>query len=94
MKYVPGRVFKDPTLSELAVGERADFYHTMCKTLAAIHSVDIEDARLESFGKQGKESDYSYIFPFFFIYFSTFLSSFLPPPFLYFSILYFPFTVL
>lgn len=53
MKYVPGRVFKRPSLTELALEEREGFFSAMCKVLAAIHSVDVAKVGLEDFGKKG-----------------------------------------
>ena len=55
MKYVPGRIFKSPALSELEGPERSGFYTAMCQVLAAIHSVDIEKVGLQDFGKEGRE---------------------------------------
>ena len=54
MKYVPGRVFKNPALTELGPEERAAYYWAMCRTLAAIHSVDLQKADLMDFGKEGE----------------------------------------
>ena len=54
MDYVPGRVFKNPSLAELAREERGGFYSAMCEVLAAIHSVDIAKVGLEDFGKKGE----------------------------------------
>jgi len=53
MRYVPGRVFKNPALMELGCEERAAYYWAMCRTLAAIHSVDLNKANLMDFGKEG-----------------------------------------
>ncbi len=57
MRYVPGRLFKSPALSELSVEERGGFYSAMCRVLAAIHSVDIGKGGLEDFGKKGEVSE-------------------------------------
>ena len=54
MRYVPGRIFKDPSLPEMEQEERREVYAEMCRVLAAIHSVDIEAAKLSDFGKHGK----------------------------------------
>lgn len=54
MGYIPGRVFKSPSLSELAHEERGGFYSAMCEVLAAIHSVDVAKVGLEDFGKKGE----------------------------------------
>ena len=40
MQFIPGRIFKDPTLSELRPLERFAVYQAMCDTLARIHRVD------------------------------------------------------
>ncbi|GAB3671017.1 phosphotransferase family protein [Salinisphaera aquimarina] len=51
MDYVEGRVFADPSLPELAVGERAGVYHALVDTLAALHAVDVKAVGLETFGR-------------------------------------------
>ncbi len=53
MRYVPGRIFKNPSLAELGPKERRDYFTALCKTLAAIHSVDLRKANLQDFGKEG-----------------------------------------
>ena len=57
MDYVPGRIFKSPSLFELSAEERGGFYTAMCEVLAAIHSVDIAKGGLQDFGKTGKRKD-------------------------------------
>jgi aminoglycoside phosphotransferase (APT) family kinase protein len=53
MEYLPGRLFKGPSLTELAKEERGGFYSALCSVLAAIHSVDIAKVGLEDYGKKG-----------------------------------------
>lgn len=53
MEYVSGRLFKNPSLEELPVEQRKDFYFAMIDTLAAIHSVDINKVGLHDFGRHG-----------------------------------------
>ena len=53
MKFVSGRVLKDPSLPGVTVKERGEIYNAMSQTLAAIHSVDVEKAGLQDFGKFG-----------------------------------------
>lgn len=51
MDFVPGRVFSDPALPEIAAEERAGVHHAMIDTLAAMHSVDVEAVGLSDFGR-------------------------------------------
>ncbi|XP_072271969.1 acyl-CoA dehydrogenase family member 10 [Pyxicephalus adspersus] len=53
MEYCTGRIFKDPTLPDLDAKERQAIYAAMNKVLCKIHSVDINAAGLEDYGKQG-----------------------------------------
>ena len=53
MEYVSGRLFKNPSLEELTLEQRRDFYFAMIDTLAAIHSVDIDTVGLNDFGRHG-----------------------------------------
>ena len=53
MRYVPGRVPKDPALPGMEPGERGQVYREMARVLAAIHTVDVERAGLTDFGKHG-----------------------------------------
>lgn len=54
MRHVEGRIFWDPALPEAATKkERAAIYDAMNATLAALHSVDVEQAGLTDFGKPG-----------------------------------------
>jgi len=54
MEYVPGRIFKDPLLPGLDLEERRQIYRSMCEVLVKIHSVDINAAGLQDFGKSGE----------------------------------------
>ena len=58
MEYLDGRIFWDPALPELGEGpaanaERGAIYDAMNRTLAALHSVDVDAAGLSDFGKPG-----------------------------------------
>jgi aminoglycoside phosphotransferase (APT) family kinase protein len=53
MEFVPGRIFWDPSLPEMAVGERAAYYDAMLQTLAALHAVDPNAVGLADYGKPG-----------------------------------------
>jgi aminoglycoside phosphotransferase (APT) family kinase protein len=53
MKYVAGRIFRDPTLPGLAAAERRALYLEMIRVLAEIHQVDWRAAGLADFGKPG-----------------------------------------
>lgn len=51
MDYVPGRVFGDPALADLAREERAGVYHSLIDALASLHAVDYRAVGLEDFGR-------------------------------------------
>jgi len=53
MEYVAGQIFTDPLLPSLNSDQRRKVYDSMCRTLAAIHSVNVADAKLLDFGKSG-----------------------------------------
>lgn len=53
MSFVPGRTFWNPALPELDVSQRKTTYDEINKTLATIHSVNLEEAGLTDFGKPG-----------------------------------------
>jgi aminoglycoside phosphotransferase (APT) family kinase protein len=53
MKYVPGRVFWDPSLPELAREERAAHFEAALDTLAALAQLDVAAAGLGDYGKPG-----------------------------------------
>jgi aminoglycoside phosphotransferase (APT) family kinase protein len=53
MERVEGRVFHDYPLPGLTREERAACYRSMCKTLAAIHTLDCRAVGLGDFGKPG-----------------------------------------
>lgn len=53
MEFVDGRVLWDPSLPESTAAERGAIYAEMNRVLAALHSVDIESAGLQDFGKPG-----------------------------------------
>ncbi|ETW04548.1 hypothetical protein, variant 2 [Aphanomyces invadans] len=51
MEYVPGRVFKDPSLPNMSPTERYAIYHALVDVLATLHSLDPASLGLEDFGK-------------------------------------------
>jgi aminoglycoside phosphotransferase (APT) family kinase protein len=54
MQFVEGRILWDPALPEIGSnGERSAIYDAMNRTLAALHSVDVEKVGLADFGKPG-----------------------------------------
>ena len=53
MKYVRGRIFRDPQLPGLAPAERAAIYDDMNDVLARLHRVDYAAVGLADFGKPG-----------------------------------------
>lgn len=54
MRYVDGRIFIDPTLENLSPDERSKIYANMIDTLCKIHTVDLQAAGLNDYGKHGK----------------------------------------
>lgn len=53
MDFVPGRIFFDPALPDVDKTERAQIIKQMCRTLAAIHSIDLSAAGLSDYGPPG-----------------------------------------
>ncbi len=54
MAFVEGRIFWDPVLPEIADnGERTAIYDAMNRTLADLHSIDLEATGLTDFGRPG-----------------------------------------
>ncbi len=53
MSYVPGRIFWDPALPELAPGQRTALFETAVDTLAALACLDVAGAGLGDYGKPG-----------------------------------------
>lgn len=51
MSYVSGKIYKDPSLPGLESNERRKVYSAMNKTIAKIHSVDLNEAELTDYGK-------------------------------------------
>ncbi|MFK8075611.1 MAG: phosphotransferase family protein [Granulosicoccus sp.] len=51
MEYIEGRVLWDPAMPELSVKERSEHYAAMNSVLAAVHSIELESASLEDFGR-------------------------------------------
>jgi aminoglycoside phosphotransferase (APT) family kinase protein len=53
MDFVPGRIFADPRLPDLAPDARAAIYNSFGETLAKLHLVDFAAIGLGDFGKPG-----------------------------------------
>jgi aminoglycoside phosphotransferase (APT) family kinase protein len=54
MEFMEGRIFWDPLLPEAGSNEeRGAFYDAMNKTMAALHSVDVDAVGLSDYGKPG-----------------------------------------
>ena len=53
MEYVDGKIYKDPGLPDLTPDDRERVYSAMNKTIAKIHSVDINEAGIADYGKHG-----------------------------------------
>lgn len=54
MEHVQGQIFKDPGLEGISPEDRRSIYLTVCDVLARIHKVNIKEAGLEDYGKQGQ----------------------------------------
>jgi aminoglycoside phosphotransferase (APT) family kinase protein len=53
MERVEGRVFEDNRLPDIAPAERRLYFAAMAKTLADLHSLDVEASGLSTFGRGG-----------------------------------------
>ena len=53
MSHVPGRIFWDPALPEIATEQRANYYDEILRALVALHAVDIQAVGLGEYGKCG-----------------------------------------
>ncbi len=53
MQFVQGRVLWDQSLPGMTPAQRADIYDEMNRVIAALHSVDVAAAGLQSYGKPG-----------------------------------------
>ncbi len=53
MEYVRGQIFWDPSLPDLSKSQRRDIYLEMCRVLAALHQVGIDEVGLGDYGKPG-----------------------------------------
>lgn len=53
MEYLQGRIFLDPTLSDVPLKDRREIYMEMIRTLAKLHSTNYEKVGLGDFGKPG-----------------------------------------
>lgn len=54
MEHVKGQIFKDPGLEGISPEDRRSIYLTVYDVLAKIHKVNIKEAGLEDYGKQGQ----------------------------------------
>lgn len=54
MEFVAGRIFRDPTLPQLAPAERMAVYQSMAATLARLHSLDIRTLGLADLARHGQ----------------------------------------
>ena len=54
MQFVAGKIYKDPSLPGLSPAERRKVYGAMNKTIAQIHSVDLDKAGIADYGKHGE----------------------------------------
>ncbi|MCO5564561.1 hypothetical protein L7F22_018225 [Adiantum nelumboides] len=55
MEFMQGRIFTDPGLREMSLEDRSAVYRAMAKTLASIHTADVDAIGL---GKYGRREDY------------------------------------
>src|SRR3989442_12134832 len=53
MDFVPGRIFADPMMPDIASGERAAIYDAMNDVMARLHRVDWKAVGLADFGRPG-----------------------------------------
>lgn len=53
MEYIDGKVFWDPSLPDCTTEQRDEIFDALIQTLAAIHSVSVEDSGLADYGKSG-----------------------------------------
>ena len=53
MDYVAGRIFWDPSLPEIGIDQRGDYFKAAVDTLAALAAVDVGAAGLADYGKPG-----------------------------------------
>ena len=54
MDYVKGRIFSEPLPKNVAPEELSDIYKSFNKVLQKIHSVDVNKAGLQDYGKPGE----------------------------------------
>jgi aminoglycoside phosphotransferase (APT) family kinase protein len=53
MEFIDGNVFWDPSLPDRTTEQRSAMFDAIIQTLAAIHSVSVEDSGLADYGKPG-----------------------------------------
>jgi aminoglycoside phosphotransferase (APT) family kinase protein len=54
MQFIQGRIFTDPSMPQLTKTQRQDAFRDIIRVLANLHSVDLQEAGLESFGKPAR----------------------------------------
>jgi len=54
MDYVPGRIFWDPKLPDVAAQDRPALYDELNRVIAALHRVDVQAVGLGDYGKPGE----------------------------------------
>ena len=58
MDYVKGRIFSEALPKNVTPGELSRIYESFNEVLQKIHSVDIDKAGLQDYGKPGKRNFY------------------------------------
>lgn len=53
MEYIDGKIFWDPSLPDCTTEQRGEMFDALIQTLAAIHSVSVENSGLADYGKPG-----------------------------------------
>ena len=54
MEYLDGRIFWDPTLNEIPVDQRLNYYEEAIRVIAELACLDIEKLNLADFGRPGQ----------------------------------------
>jgi aminoglycoside phosphotransferase (APT) family kinase protein len=54
MEFVPGRVYTDSTMPDMMNHDRIQAYQNVISVLSNLHSVDLQEVGLESYGKGGR----------------------------------------
>jgi aminoglycoside phosphotransferase (APT) family kinase protein len=53
MEFLNGRIFADTSLPTVPLSERRSYYYSIIDTLAKLHSVNVSQVGLDSYGKKG-----------------------------------------